>query len=251
MLGALLGSFANVLASRGPRKWGLVEAGTLPSGIAFPPSRCEGCALPIPRHNLIPIVSYLMLRGRCPRCGIAIGWRHLLVETLGAGAGVLAVLLFGLTVQAAGFLILAILLIALAVIDQETGYLPDALTLPLVGLGLAFALADFRPGLLDAGLGVLLGGGLLWLLAEGYAKLRGRTGLGGGDVKLVAAAGAWCGAYALPFILFFASAAGLVAAIALRRRGEENLMTAEIRFGPYLCAAIAIVYAAGPPLTLA
>lgn len=166
--------------------------------------------------------------------------------------GLIVAIHFGLTPEAASAAILLFILLCLAVIDWETGYLPDALTWPLLGLGLLVSALPQGQGLVASGLGAVIGGGGLWLVAWGYQKFRGREGLGGGDVKLVAAAGAWCGAAALPFILLAASLSGLLYAGAAMLLGKkERAMTAELRFGPFLAAAIAIVYLAGPPLTLA
>jgi len=251
LFGVLAGSFLNVLMSRGPRKWGLVDAGDAPRGLAFPPSRCESCGRGLRWFELVPVVSFIALRGRCGRCGSAIGLRHLLVECLGGLIGVTAVLAFGAGWPAAGAAVLLLLLLTLAVIDAETGFLPDALTLPLILLGFAFATAPGGTGLLSAAAGAAIGGGGMWLLAALYERLRGAEGLGGGDVKLVAAGGAWCGAAALPFILLAASLSGLLfAGLAMLGGRSEKSLQAEIRFGPFLAAGIGAVYFAGWPDTL-
>lgn len=252
IIGALIGSFLNVVISRGPRAWGLVEAERGPSGLAYPPSQCEMCGRRLGPLELIPIISFIALRGRCRGCGAGIGLRHLIVEGAGAALGLFALWRFGWSWEMAAALALFFPLLALAVIDAETGYLPDALTLPLLVVGLAVSAIGIGPSLLDAVLGAGIGGLGMGLLAFSYRKLRGREGLGGGDVKLVAAGGAWCGAAALPFILLAGSLLGLVFAAAAMAAGrKDGGMQAEIRFGPFLAAAIAAVYAVGPPLMVA
>ncbi|GGY52669.1 prepilin peptidase [Parvularcula lutaonensis] len=252
LLGTILGSFLNVVISRGPRKWGLVESADRPAGLAFPASQCENCHRKLSAHELVPVASYIALRGTCRACGAAIGLRHLLVEIAGGAILALAVWRHGVSADAAAMAVLLFLLLALAVIDAETGYLPDALTWPLLALGLAASFLPGGTGPLQAALGAAIGGGGLWLLATLYKRFRHRDGLGGGDVKLLAAGGAWCGAYALPVILLVASLSGLLAAVAGMVLGQkERAMTAELRFGPYLAGAIALVYAIGEPLALA
>ncbi|NNU17117.1 prepilin peptidase [Parvularcula sp. ZS-1/3] len=250
--GALLGSFANVVASRGPRRWGLVAAQGLPDDFLTGRSRCEGCGASIKPLLLVPIVSFFYLGGRAECCGNRIGYRHVLTESLGAAAGAWVAWRYGATPEALFAGVLLFFLLTLAVIDSETGFLPDALTLPLIIIGLGVSALGYGPPLLHAVLGAVIGGGALWLLAFGFRKLRGKEGLGGGDVKLVAAGGAWCGASALPFILLAASLAGLLFVLATRFRNEgSDVMKGELHFGPYLCAATAAVYLIGPPLTLA
>ncbi|MEO1040995.1 MAG: A24 family peptidase [Pseudomonadota bacterium] len=134
-------------------------------------------------------------------------------------------------------------LLVLAVIDAETGFLPDALTLPLALIGGAAAVAGYGPGITEALLGGVLGGGSFFLLAQGYRKLRGEEGLGGGDVKLMAAAGIWCGPWVLPFLVLFASLTGLLFAGGAYLMGHhQGGLQQEIRFGPFLAGAAAAVY---------
>ncbi|MEE4207762.1 MAG: prepilin peptidase [Parvularcula sp.] len=238
--GALFGSFANVVISRGPRAWGFVAAEGRPVGLAFPPSRCEACQHRLGPAELIPVVSYLVLKGRCKRCGAAIGLRHLAVEVTGALLAVVALALLGVTAEAAAAFACLLTLLILAVIDLETGYLPDALTLPLLGGGLVHAglLPDRSLSMSLAG--ALIGGGSFLLLRFLYQRLRGREGLGGGDVKLLAAGGAWCGPIALPAIILIASVSALLVAFAKAAAKRTNIAGSdELRFGPYLALGIA------------
>ncbi|MCQ8185050.1 prepilin peptidase [Parvularcula maris] len=245
LVGALLGSFLNVVISRLPRSAGLVEAEGRPSGLAYPPSQCEACGRRLRPFDLIPVLSYILLRGRCRTCGAEIGIRHLLVEIGGSLLGVATVYLAPSALALAAIGILFFMLLALTVIDAETGFLPDRLTLPLLALGLGFSFAPFTPSPVQSFIGALVGGGGLWLLAFAYRLFRGREGLGGGDVKLVAAGGAWCGAVALPALLLIASVTGLLFALFQMVGGrKERALSAELRFGPFLCAAIALTYTA-------
>ena len=247
IFGAIFASFGNVVVSRGPRAWGLVSDYGKPSGLMFPPSQCESCGKRLTPIELLPILSYLANQGRCSSCGSSIGARHLWVEILGLLLGLVIAWRFGLSFQALSAGTLFFFLLCLGVIDLETGYLPDKLTLPLLVLGLVFSHLTGMPGVVDSLLGAVIGGGSFWLTSAIYERLRGREGLGGGDVKLIAAGGAWCGWMALPPILLVASVAGLVFALGAMALGKkERSMTAELRFGPFLSLAIGLVYLLGP-----
>ncbi|MEM9809969.1 MAG: A24 family peptidase [Pseudomonadota bacterium] len=247
LIGTLAGSFANVVISRGSRRWGFVKSEELPSGFAFPPSQCEACGRALLPFELVPVLSFFVLKGRCRTCGARIGLRHIIVELLGGAAALVIVSLapHGLDIGfSAG---LAFFLLILAGIDAETSYLPDRLTLPLLALGLLYANVGGPLSLPESALGALIGGGSLWLLAFLYRRLRGAEGLGGGDVKLMAAAGAWCGPYSLPFILLAASLGGIAYALpSLIRNNRQDALATEVRFGPFLAAAIFAVFILGP-----
>lgn len=251
VIGSVSGSFINVLASRGPRAWGLSEENG-PSGLAWPPSQCEVCGRHLSPLELVPVASYLALRGRCRGCGAQIGQRHLLVEIAGGAIGGIVVLTWGLSIAGALFALFLFFLLALAVIDAETGYLPDALTFPALAAGLAAAWWLPTPTPAESAAGALAGGGGLWLIAETYRRMRGRDGLGGGDVKLFAAIGAWLGPSALPFVLLAASGSGLlvVGLGSLSTRSRLRL-DSDVRFGPYLAAGAALALLLRPVLPLA
>lgn len=244
LIAAVFGSFLNVVISRGPRAWGLVDQPGAPRGLAWPPSQCEACGTRLRPRDLVPVISFISLGGKCARCGDGIGVRHLIVEGLAVLAAAVALWRFGPTPEAVAAAVLLFFLIALAAIDAETGFLPDALTFPLIGLGLATA--GLGPGLTAALIGGLVGGGGLWLLSHGYGVVRGRQGLGGGDIKLVCAAGVWLGPFALPMVLLLASLGGLAVAFIQIARGErERDLGTELRFGPFLAAATAAVLLLG------
>ena len=237
VLGLLIGSFVGVVAARGPARWGLVE-GDSDESFVTGRSRCASCGRTLAWFELIPLVSFAALRGRCRRCGAPIPRRDLLIEALGGAAGLACGIAFlpdiGTALAALCFLLL---LLAAATVDAETGYLPDALTLPAVWLGLVTAAVGVGgTSASGAVLGAATGYAALRLIADGYAALRGREGLGRGDAKLLAAGGAWLGPLALPLVLLLAALAGL-AAVTLRA-GAVRADT-ELRFGPYLAGGIA------------
>lgn len=207
-------------------------------------SRCASCAAPLGPAELVPILSWLALGGRCRRCRAAIGGRLLAVElgALAIAAWAAAVMPAGLVWPSCG---LGWTLLALALIDLDHWLLPDALTLPLAAAGLATAAWWHNAWPIDGAIGALAGGGILALVAAGYRRLRGRAGLGGGDIKLVAAGGAWLGWQGLPSLILLAALCGLgfgIARGALRAGG----LSARVPFGPPLAAALWLVWLYGP-----
>jgi leader peptidase (prepilin peptidase)/N-methyltransferase len=223
-----LGSFAALAADRLPEGRGVV-AGR---------SRCDGCGRALGPRDLVPILSFLALRGRARCCGAPIP-RHLpLIEA--------AFLLVPLTAALAGAPLLASCalgwtLVALAAIDLRTLTLPDALTLPLIAGGLALAAwGALGPPALHAG-GAAAGWALVWGIDAAYRAWRGAPGMGMGDAKLLAAAGAWCGLAALPSVLLAACLLGLVGALA----AGAGVRT-PVPFGPALAAAFWGTWLLGP-----
>ncbi|MHB1531612.1 prepilin peptidase [Acidithiobacillus sp.] len=228
ILGLLLGSFLNVVVHR------------LPQGesIVHPPSRCPQCGHRLRPWENIPVLSWLLLRGRCHACGVRISFRYPALEVLTAALTVLVAWEVGWELWLIPALLLSWALLALTVIDLETQLLPDRITKPGILLGLLLnATALIHPGLalvspLEAVAGVVLGYGSLWLLAVGYHRWSGRHGMGGGDLKLLAMIGAWLGWQAVFLTLFIAALSGGVVAMAyvLAGKGRDYAMP----FGPYL-----------------
>lgn len=212
--------------------WGLID-GQPRGDLVAPRSYCPNCKSPLTAAHLIPVASYVAQRGRCAACGAKISPRYPLVEALGGGAALISVLQFGLTPAALAAALFAFALIALAFIDAETGYLPDALTLPLIGAGIAVNAVELFATVGDALIGVITGFVVFWAIGAFYARIRKRAGLGLGDAKLLAAIGAWTGWIYLPLVIFLA-ALGTLAAIALRRGVKAD---DAVPFGPGLCAA--------------
>ena len=239
-LGLIAGSFLNVVIHRGPAIWKLVDDPARRGSLAFPRSYCPACGAPIGALNLIPVVSYFMLKGKCAACGASIPARYPVVELLAAGAGLAAYGLFGPTLTAVFAAAFFWVLIALSVIDLETGYLPDALTLPLAAAGLAVNGAGAFVSFPDAAIGAAAGYGAFRLIGEAFFRLRGIEGLGQGDAKLLAAIGAWLGWQALAPIILAASLLGLAGALALRLAGRDVSGQTAIPFGPALALAGAL-----------
>jgi leader peptidase (prepilin peptidase) / N-methyltransferase len=212
----------------------------LPAGrpVALARSACTGCGRRLTPPELVPIFSYLRLGGRC-RCGAAaIGRFHLAIE-LAAVTVPASALLAGARGPAlwAG-LALGWGLLTLAWIDAATLTLPDALTLPLIPAGLAAAWWIAPEALAAHAAGAILGYAAFTLLRLAWRFWRGADGIGAGDAKLLAVAGAWLGAAALPDVVLAAGLAGLALALLLRLRGHAVGRTTELPFGPPLALAI-------------
>ncbi|WP_031549675.1 prepilin peptidase [Parvularcula oceani] len=243
ILGLILGSFCNVVISRGPVLWGLSEE-PRPQGpfdLSRPRSHCPSCKRTLAPAELVPLLSYAVLRGRCRQCGARIAGRYPLIELLGGLAGIAAVLCAPGVAGAAFLLGFLLLLLAAAAIDAETGYLPDALTGPALWLALLAAAAGLSvpPG--AAIIGAAAGYAAFRGIAGGYAALRGREGLGRGDAKLLAAGGAALGPLALPFVVLASAACALAVIAAAAARGRPVEGGTALRFGPYLAGGIALV----------
>ena len=243
VLGLLVGSFLNVVIHRLPimltQEWdrqaqlqlGLPEKAETGQryGLLFPPSQCPKCAHPIKPWRNIPILSFLLLRGRCPHCENPISWRYPLVEALTGVAFALVAWHFGFGWAALGAMILTAFLVAMIFIDAQTQLLPDQLTLPLLWLGLLFNLAHIYTDLPNAVLGAAVGYMALWTLFQVFKLITGKEGMGFGDFKLLAALGAWLGVASLPIIVLMSSLVGLIFALLLRvSKGQA------MPFGPYL-----------------
>jgi len=243
LLAPFIGSFLGVLI----RRW--------PAGrpVAYGRSCCDHCGAPLAPRDLVPLVSWLLARGRCRRCKAPIGEFYPLVELAALGVVVWA---GTLDTEAALWLdcLLGWGLLTLAWIDAEHLLLPDILTLPLILFGLGAAWYLLWPPLVDAAAGAAVGYLSFRLLALAYRWLRGRDGLGAGDAKLLAAGGAWLGWQALGDVVLGAALAGILWFIATRRPGTDEPRSdeppaagpAELPFGPALAVAIWIVRLYGP-----
>lgn len=241
LMGACLGSFANVVIYRLPRGESVVR----------PRSRCGSCGTPISfRHN-IPVLSWFLLRGKCASCGARYSFRYPAVEMLMAVLFMVAYLEMGWSWTLLESLIFIFSLVTVSFIDLDHMILPDTFTLSGIVIGLLGALLNPEREFLDSVYGVLLGGGFLWAIAYLYFVVRKREGMGGGDIKLLAWAGAVLGWKAVPFIILVASLLGSVvgigmALLATRGRSSESATENEavaddsevasfaIPFGPFL-----------------
>ena len=230
--GLVFGSFLNVVIYRLPRGVSLVR----------PRSHCPACGSTIRWFDNLPVLSFLLLGGRCRTCRERISLRYPLVE-LGSGALATAVVArFGLTMRGAEALLLVGLLLPLALIDFEHRLLPDALTLPGIALGLAVALVGGLVPLRDALLGAAVGAAIPFAVIVIYRRLRGVEGMGVGDVKLLAMIGAFVGWREMLLTLGLGSTAGAVVGIGLMLAGKGRRDT-ELPFGTFLAAgAVAVLF---------
>ena len=232
--GLIAGSFLATLAIR----WGRGES------VGAGRSRCDHCGIGIAPSALMPLMSFAVARGRCAACGGAIDRRHPAMEAGCALIGALALGLHPGAVGAAGALF-GWLLATLALLDLDHHWLPDALTIPLMLLGLAASAIGVPPALPDRLIGALAGFAALTLLAWGYQRLRGREGLGGGDSKMLGAIGAWLGWRALPLVVFAAAMAGLVWCALRLARGRSVTLSDRLPLGALLALAAWPLWLAG------
>ena len=230
-----VGSFVGVVIDRLPES----------EGSTGPRSCCQHCGTVLTARDLVPIASWLATRGRCRHCGAWIGWFYPAVEVAALGIAVLSLTVdrgFDGWIDAA----LGWWLLALGWIDWRHTILPDALTLPLIVIGLAVA-GVFEPERLwDPLLGAVLGYAGLWVVAWAYRRLRGREGLGLGDAKLLAAAGAWVGVTGLPSVLAGAAVAALSVAGGMILAGHRLKRHSALPFGPFLAVATWLIWLFGP-----
>jgi leader peptidase (prepilin peptidase) / N-methyltransferase len=250
LVGLVVGSFLNVVIHRLPkildRQWqrecAELRAETPPEAVRYnlvvPPSCCPHCNHRIRAWENIPVLSYLLLRGRCSACRGPISARYPAVELLSGMLSGYVGWHFGPGYPALAVLLFVWALIALAFIDLDTFFLPDCITLPLIWAGLVVhVLALFpQPTLPQAVLGAVMGYLTLWSVFWLFKLATGKEGMGYGDFKLLAAIGAWLGWKALPLVILLSSFVGALAGIGLlmlRRQGRD----VPIPFGPYLVVA--------------
>nr|VFJ62304.1 MAG: type 4 prepilin peptidase 1 Aspartic peptidase. MEROPS family A24A [Candidatus Kentron sp. FW]VFJ68530.1 MAG: type 4 prepilin peptidase 1 Aspartic peptidase. MEROPS family A24A [Candidatus Kentron sp. FW] len=273
LLGLIVGSFLNVVILRLPvimeRNWRhqcsrLLRQTHLktfidPSGspetieeepfnLVVPRSRCTNCAHILSVFENIPVISYLLLRGRCSACHASISPRYPLIELLsGIMAGGIA-WQFGFSTYTAGALLFTWALIALAFIDLDHQQLPDEITLPFLWIGLTFNLFGVYASIEDSIIGAIFGYGILWTVYQSFRLSTGKAGMGYGDFKLLAMVGAWLGWQALPATILISSTIGAMVGITmiLLRGHDRNI---PIPFGPYIAIAAWISLLWGPDIT--
>jgi len=213
-LGAVVGSFLNVVIARMPAGQSVVR----------PRSRCPRCGAAIAWYDNVPILSWILLRARCRRCRAPISWRYPLVEAIGAGAALAAVQRHGFSAAAAAELAFAAILVALAFIDLDTWLLPHALTFPLIALGLAAGAVEWAaaPGWRSSAMGAGLGFAAFAAISWAGERIFRREALGFGDVWLLSGLGAFLGAAALLPVVLLASVQGSAIGIALVLAGRAQ-----------------------------
>ena len=250
LLGALIGSFLNVVIHRLPRMlkdaWKIEcrEFLSLPGeqtagqrfNLLVPRSHCPNCQQQISSVDNIPIISYLFLRGKCRHCSHSISLRYPIIEFITLALSVLIAWQFGLSWQTVFSLLLVWSLIALIVIDLDHQLLPDHITLPLLWLGLLINLQHTFASLPDAVIGAIAGYSVLWLFTKIFYLITGKQGMGHGDFKLLAALGAWLGWQLLPLIVVLSSFVGAMIGISLVVF-KQHERDKPIPFGPYLAIA--------------
>jgi leader peptidase (prepilin peptidase)/N-methyltransferase len=258
LIGLVVGSFLNVVIHRLPKMldvdWDnqaadllehknmaevakrLRPRGTVRYNLVTPPSTCPHCGHKIKAYENIPIVSFLVLRGRCASCKAPISIRYPIVEAI---SGLMAAYIgwkFGFNLSMAGALVFCLALLALTVIDIDTQLLPDDITLPLMWTGLLLNLNNLFAPLSSAVLGAAAGYLSLWSVYWLFKITTGKEGMGYGDFKLLAAIGAWLGWKMLPVVILLSSLVGAIVGIGLIMLTRHGRNT-PIPFGPYLAAA--------------
>lgn len=224
IIGAVVGSFLNVVILRLPKEG---------ASIAFPGSHCPYCRQPLSWRENIPILSYLLLRGKCRTCKTPISIQYPLVEAAMTVLAMLLVQRFGLSFELLYYFIFCAALLVIIFIDIHHQIIPDRLSLPGIVVGFAGSLFNAQVTWQQSALGILLGGGVLYAVAWGYYTLTSREGMGGGDIKLLAMIGAFLGWQSLLYVVFSSSLAGsLVGGIVLlkHRKGGQT----RIPYGPFL-----------------
>lgn len=261
ILGLLIGSFLNVLVYRLPimmeRQWKTEAAEYLeqtppkfePFDLVKPDSACPHCQSQIRAWQNIPVLSYILLGGKCANCKKPISVRYPVVETVTALLSGLIAWYFGWSIQTGFLLIFMWLTIALTLIDFDTHLLPDSLVFPLIWLGLFANLSHSFVPLEQAVVGAMAGYLSLWSIYWVFKILTGKEGMGYGDFKLLAAFGAWFGWQALPLIILLSALVGAVVGISLMviLSRDKNI---PIPFGPYLCGAAWVYLFWGEAITV-
>jgi len=203
--------------------------------LVTPRSACPACGQPISAIHNIPLISYLLLKGRCASCQARIALRYPLLELVTGVATVTVISVLGPTMQGMLACLLTYSLIALSQIDFETKLLPDDITLPILWLGLIANIYDTFTDLQSAVIGTVLGYLALWTVYQGFRVITGKEGMGFGDFKLLALLGAWLGWQALTFIILMSSIIGTLVGVTLILLGRDR--NDAIPFGPYLAGA--------------
>lgn len=237
ILGLAAGSFLNVVIHRLPRG----------NSVARPRSFCPRCEKTLRWYDNVPLLSYMLLRGRCRRCGLGISPRYPAVEFLGGALAVFSLRLHGEWFNAAFAYAFLMALLAVTLIDWRHRIIPDRISISFIFIGLAWSFFNPALSLLSSSVGAAAGGGFLWIVGAVYQRLRGVEGMGGGDVKLMAMIGAWLGAALVLPVIVIASLCGSLYGLALIRRGGDG--GTAVAFGSFLAPAAAVCLCAGPAVS--
>ena len=231
-LGLSFGSFANVCIHRLPRN----------ESVMSPRSRCTTCNTPIAVRDNIPLFSYLLLKGKCRQCAAAIPIRYPVVEAVTALLILSGFVKFGVSWKFAIFCVVGPALVIITAIDIKHKRIPDIIILP--GIVFGPAAGSYLVGLKDSSIGLLVGGGTFLLTSEVYYRVRGRVGMGGGDIKFIAAVGALLGWQQVVLVIFLSALAGSLVGLVGLATKKINVMS-QIPFGPFLAGGTLVAYFSG------
>lgn len=227
IFGALIGSFLNVVILRLPKP-GI--------SVVFPASHCPSCKASLSWYENVPIISYLILRGKCGHCRVSISFQYPTVEFLTGILAAACVSSFGLSFAAAGYFIFSAALITIIWIDIHHQIIPDIISLPGIVFGFCFSFISPLVTWQGSLIGLLAGGGVFYAISLSYFLLRKQEGLGGGDIKLLAMLGAFLGWQSLFFIIFASSVTGSIGGLIAMRSQKKGGAT-RIPFGPFLAVS--------------
>jgi leader peptidase (prepilin peptidase)/N-methyltransferase len=231
IFGAVVGSFLNVVILRLPAEG---------ESIVFPASRCPKCLQALHWYDNIPIISFVLLKKKCRNCSAPISWQYPLVELTMALLSLALVFKFGFTIALPIYFVFTAALLVVIVIDYYHQIIPDFISLPGIIIGFACSFANPVITWQQSGMGLLIGGGVLYAVAAGYYLFTKREGMGGGDIKLLAMIGAFLGWQSLPFVVFGSSILGAlvgIGAMVKQKKGGKTM----IPYGPFLSIA-ALLY---------
>ena len=229
ILGALWGSFANVCIVRLPKDKGVVGGR----------SKCPKCKKQIVWYDNIPIISYLLLNGKCRKCKKPISFQYVIVELISAISFISIYSIYGLSLTTLLLCILSLGFIIIFFIDLEHFIIPDVITFPLMALGFIKSfdpnLNSMFPNYIISIVGGIFGYVIIWAIIYFYKQVRKKEGMGLGDAKLLAVIGFWFGIQSIPFVIFFSSTIALISVVpALINKSKK--MSSQIPFGPYIIA---------------
>jgi leader peptidase (prepilin peptidase) / N-methyltransferase len=230
IFGAVIGSFLNVCICRLPKN----------ESVVFPPSRCPQCGFKIPFYDNVPIISWLLLRGKCRSCKAPISPQYPLVELVNALLTLFLFMKFGPSFPFLVLFLFCSAMVVITFIDLEHQIIPDVISLPGIVAGFLFSFFIPQLGWQNSLLGIVVGGGSLLVVAYGYELLTKKEGMGGGDIKLLAMMGAFFGWKAVFFIIFVSSLIGSVIGVTVMLIQKKDSKLA-IPFGPFLALG-AILY---------
>ncbi len=231
VFGTIVGSFLNVCIHRLPRE----------ESIVCPSSHCPQCGTPIHFYDNIPLLSFILLRGRCRACKTSISFRYPLVEFLTGVSSLILLLCYGISLLYLIYFAFFSSLTVVSFVDLSHKIIPDMISLPGIGVGLVISWLHPQMSFMDSIIGVLLGGGTLYLVASGYHLITKREGMGGGDIKLLAMIGAFIGWKGVLFTILSSSFLGAVVGVTLILLSSKADSKYAVPFGPFLSLG-AIIY---------